>query len=186
MSQYETALISSERGQVLRNGSLITGFPKKLKWYSYPETSLLVVPVSEKICPTPSDSEKLGRSLFKIVQSMSVSENCPNINNGCNVIHIYYMTSSFLAAWLSLDMRSFFSKNSTLNLSLFLKTLLGNCVFPKLSVKISCCLSEYGIGIWTVSGFRNLGFRLVPLVTSPRNNGFIKHLISSYTWSGMD
>ena len=48
---------------------------------------------------------------------------------------------------LSLDMTSFFQKTININFSSFffiiLKTLVGNCVCPNLSDKISCCPSEH-------------------------------------------
>ena len=47
------------------------------------------------------------------------------------------------------------------------KRVLGNCACRKLSEKFSLCPSEYRIGIWTISVFRNFGFRLTPLATTP-------------------
>ena len=47
--------------------------------------------------------------------------------------------------------------------TIFVEKLQGNWVYPKLSEKISCCPSEYRIGIRTISELRNFGFWLTPL-----------------------
>ena len=143
-----------------------------------------MVPVSEK---SLSESVRCPKSLAdlcpKIVRRRDVSENCPNINNmWCLLLMLGRGNDHFWVLHiLSLDY-CLFQKTINIRLtSLFWKKLLRYCVCQKLSHKISCCPSEYRIGIRysvyigiryteseyrisirTISEFRSFGFRLVP------------------------
>ena len=81
----------------------------------------------------------------------------------------------FHIAILNIGMTSVFN---TINIKIiiFLKKLQLLLCLSEIVRQISCCPSEYRIGIRTTSESRNFGFRLAPLVVSDHKLGFLQKL----------